>query len=419
MRLKMRFTRKLKVYPSEEQKNVLWNLSEQCRLLYNLALNERLKEAKHNGKIVTYQEQQKRLPVLKKKYPQYWNVHSKVLQMVLITVDSDYKSYQKQKDKGMEYIKPPKFKSRKYFTTLRYQQSGFKINSGKISLSHNYNDVPLEFNNPHNFKIKNVKQVILFNDKPYQGKGDYYVAVTYELNFDRYSDNKIYQAIDLGVSKTVTAINTKGKFFESITPRPEIYWGPVLDSLSNRIENCKENSRKQRKLINKYHKINRKKHNQIKDYLHKLSKNMVENTKANTLIIGDLSINNSSFENNYQTYKKLIKNNGYLSRFIELLTYKAEIVGKKVIIVDESHTSKLCYSCGKRHEMTTRDRIMDCDCGNFIDRDQNSAINIMLRYLSQYANWTGYRDFLDNLRQTGLPMVRHPEVNTRRNIVQS
>jgi putative transposase len=44
------------------------------------------------------------------------------------------------------------------------------------------------------------------------------------------------------------------------------------------------------------------------------------------------------------------------------------------------------------------------DCGNNIDRDRNSAINIMLRYLSQNANWTGYREFLDNL-QRGLQLV--------------
>ncbi|MFX0096679.1 MAG: hypothetical protein ACFE7E_02855 [Candidatus Hodarchaeota archaeon] len=45
-------------------------------------------------------------------------------------------------------------------------------------------------------------------------------------------------------------------------------------------------------------------------------------------------------------------------------------------------------------------RIMDCDCGNMIDRDKNSAVNIMKRYLSQNALWTGYQEFLGNLRQT-------------------
>ncbi|MEN6514133.1 MAG: hypothetical protein ABFC82_09340, partial [Methanoculleus sp.] len=44
---------------------------------------------------------------------------------------------------------------------------------------------------------------------------------------------------------------------------------------------------------------------------------------------------------------------------------------------------------------------------NCIDRDHNSAVNIMVRFLSQNALWTGYRQFAGNLRQTGprIPVV--------------
>ncbi len=53
--------------------------------------------------------------------------------------------------------------------------------------------------------------------------------------------------------------------------------------------------------------------------------------------------------------------------------------------------------------MPTSERVMLCDCGNNIDRDRNSSINIMLRFLSQNALWTGYQQFVDNLRQYRLP----------------
>ena len=33
-----------------------------------------------------------------------------------------------------------------------------------------------------------------------------------------------------------------------------------------------------------------KKSNQIKDFQHKLSKTMIENTRANTIIVGDLNV---------------------------------------------------------------------------------------------------------------------------------
>ncbi|WP_369798615.1 zinc ribbon domain-containing protein [Methanosarcina sp. WH1] len=58
----------------------------------------------------------------------------------------------------------------------------------------------------------------------------------------------------------------------------------------------------------------------------------------------------------------------------------------------------------KRHDLPLWERTIKCDCGNVIDRDRNSAINIMERFLSQNALWTGYQRFSDNLRQTGLQM---------------
>jgi putative transposase len=97
-----------------------------------------------------------------------------------------------------------------------------------------------------------------------------------------------------------------------------------------------------------------------------------------------------------------IQNSGYLGRFVRFLSYKAELVGKKVVEIDESYTSKKCYVCGETHIMPLWVRVMKCDCGNSIDRDKNSSVNIMLRFLSQFAMCTGYQQFVDNLRKTGL-----------------
>ena len=94
------------------------------------------------------------------------------------------------------------------------------------------------------------------------------------------------------------------------------------------------------------------------------------------------------------------QNTGYMARFTEFLTYKAELVGKKVIRIDERNTSKACCNCGKLHQMRLYDRNMICECGNNLDRDKNSSINIMLRFLSQNGLWTAYQQFVDNLRQT-------------------
>jgi putative transposase len=100
---------------------------------------------------------------------------------------------------------------------------------------------------------------------------------------------------------------------------------------------------------------------------------------------------------------RFTQNNGYLSRFVRFLSYKSELAGKKVVEIGESNTSKQCYVCGEVHDMPLWIRVMKCDCGNVIDRDKNSSVNLMVRFLSQNALWTGYQQFCGNLRKTGLP----------------
>ena len=82
-----------------------------------------------------------------------------------------------------------------------------------------------------------------------------------------------------------------------------------------------------------------------------------------------------------RTLNHSIHNMGSLGRFAEFLTYKAKLVGKRVIRTDESYTSQDCCLCGKRMKRKLSERTITCDCGNRMDRDLNSAVNIMLNFL--------------------------------------
>jgi len=405
----MHLTAKIKIYPTEEQQEVLWNLSDKCCFLYNLALAERKDAWKLQQKSIKYIDQQNKLAEFKKRNPEFKQVYSKTLQGILKKLDANYRSFFALRKNGDVTARPPKFKSRKYFQTIPYNQSGFHFSENKITFSHKVSDVPLDFEIDKTFP--NIKQMEIYNDDPFKAKGDFYVSITYEVATPEYVDNGDYQAIDAGITKIVTCINLKGKIHEVKTPRPDKYWQPKMDKIKSRRDHCKKGSRKWVKLHENYRGMEKKKSNQLKDFQHKLSKTMVENTKANTIVIGKLDVKNMAQSTKQKGKKKRAmnrstQNQGYLFRFIEFLTYKAEKIGKRVIKIDESYTSKMCYVCGKLHEMPLWKRNMDCDCGNYIDRDQNSAINIMYNFLSQNALWTSFQQFAENLRQTGLPMSR-------------
>ena len=96
-----------------------------------------------------------------------------------------------------------------------------------------------------------------------------------------------------------------------------------------------------------------------------------------------------------KTYKKLLystHNTAILARFAQFLTYKAIKVGKRVIRIDESYMFQQRCRCGKRMKRALSEYINFNDCGNRIDRDLNSTINI-LEYL---VNQMQYFDFLSH-----------------------
>lgn len=409
-------TQKVRIFPTDEQKEVLWTLSERCRLIYNFGLAER-KDAFKNGKNISYIDQQNDLPETKKKYPEYRWVYSKVLQGVLQKLDADFRSFFALRKNGDKDAEPPGFKGKKHFTTIDFNQSGFKIKDGKIKFSHSYKDVPLEFDIPEKFGFsgndKKVKQVSIFRSKD----GDFYFSITYDETLEKeYIDNGLYQAFDLGLSKQ-TAVNIDSKFFETKNRRPEKYWEKKIEKAQSRLDHCKCGSGRWNRIKKSIRTMQKKAANQRKDSQHRLSRKIVANTKANTIIIGDLDVKEMAQEKEKDKSKSPLQkarkrglnrgtqNTGSLSRFTKFLTYKAEEIGKKVIRIDEKYTTKTCCVCGKKHKMNIWDRTFKCPYCRFeIDRDRNSAINIMLRFLIQNAKWASYRLFVGNLRKTGIPI---------------
>ncbi len=88
-------------------------------------------------------------------------------------------------------------------------------------------------------------------------------------------------------------------------------------------------------------------------------------------------------------------------KFLSALEWVAFKRGRTVVKIDRFLPStKTCSGCGRRHNLTLRDRTLMCECGLTIGRDHNAAINIQragasARYLSERKTRVNLRSRVD------------------------
>lgn len=83
---------------------------------------------------------------------------------------------------------------------------------------------------------------------------------------------------------------------------------------------------------------------------------------------------------------RAVYNDWGLYDFVQMLTYKCLLAGKTLALEDEHDTTKCCSCCGHLQEMPHDPRVYRCSnhgCLLVLDRDENSARNILQRYLAR------------------------------------
>jgi len=129
-------------------------------------------------------------------------------------------------------------------------------------------------------------------------------------------------------------------------------------------------------------KIHQKIKDVRKDFHHKLSNDATK--KYNHIFVGDVSSSKLS----KTSMAKSILDVGW-SSFRSMLRYKSIRNGATCAEVDESFTTQTCHICGRKTGpkglagLNKREWV--CDCGIVLDRDVNSAINILQRGLQYQA----------------------------------
>jgi len=362
----MQRTYKYRLYPNKEQIRKFEQTLDICRNLYNNALTQRRKYYQENGKGLSRIKQQEFLKERKDEDIYLTQVHSQVLQDVLFRIEKAFTLFFVRLKAQNGKAGYPRYKSRNRYHSFTYsQQPGFTLTDKGLKLS-KIGVIKIKLHRPIQGEIKTctIKREV---DR-------WYACFSCQVN----SLNKLVPQKAVGIDMGIThfAYLSNGEVIDN--PKYLIKQEPKLKRAQRKISKGQKGSKNRNKQKIKVAKIHRKIKDQRSDFLHKLSRKMVDNFSF--IAVEDLVISNM-IKNHYLA--KSIADASW-GQFFNYLAYKVEETGGKVVRADPKGTSQVCSRCGSLVPKSLSVKIHKCSyCGIVLDRDYNSALNILQRAVGQ------------------------------------
>ncbi len=380
----MHYAYRLRLKPTDQQREVLDYHRDTCRQLYNHALREFNKIPESAGTLNQRVRQVRdQLTNLKNWWDELNDLYATVTQATVMRIEDSIKALSELKKKGYN-VGSLNWKAPREFRSFTYVQSGFKFDkkNGQTVLSlSKLADIPIECHRdiPDD---ETVKEVTLKKEPT----GEWYTSLAVDDKEEPEKpsieaiDADDMVGIDVGILKYVH--DTDGTAVGSLDLSDERDRLERAQRNLSRKEHRSNNWEKQRQTVAECHqKIKRKR----RDFLHKLSAYYAR--EYDLVAVEDLNVKGmlESPRNSLNTASAA------WNTFTELLEYKCEREGTHFVPVDPKDTTKDCASCGVKTDKPLWIREHSCPaCGFQADRDENAAWNVLSRGLSELG--VGYSE---------------------------
>ena len=348
---------KFRILPDKEQVELLSKHFGACRFVFNRYLNSRKETYLEEKKSLNYYDNANDLTKLKKEEEFLWlkEINSQSLQSSLRNLDTAYNKFFRKQTKF------PRFKS-------KYDKQSFTIpqfvtiEEGKLWIPKFKKGIEVNLH-------RKIEGKILFATISKSTTGNYYVSITCEVEYFPFEKTNSQVGIDTGIKDL--AILSDGKVYENVkTLKSNL---KKLKYEQRQLSKKTKGSNSRLKQKSKLARVHEKVTNIRKDYLHKVSTEIIKN--HDVICIEDLAVKNMMKNHKLaQAFSDVS-----LGAFYTMLEYKANWNDKAVVKIDRFFpSSKCCSNCGWiKQDLTLAIREWTCEsCGEHHDRDFNASINI-------------------------------------------
>ena len=319
-----------------------------------LGLN--IKDYKDNKKFIFANDMMLKLPELKTTHDWLKLSYSQSLQSTCRDLDLALRASFK-KMRGF-----PKFKSKRDINSVSFPQHikviGKKLRVPKVG------DIRIKLHR----SLPEFKTVTIKKNKI----GHWYASFVVEVNelsaidIKSTTSNKI-----IGLDMNAHSVDlSDGTAFKS--PRPNIRFKKKTRHIQRKISRAQKSSRNRQKLIYQLNKIEIKKTNIRRNFIHQISRKIANSYDLISMETLDIK----SMKKHHWT--AIAVQDNQWSQLFNFIEYKARLLGKHAVRINQYLPStKTCSRCGDKQDISINTRIYDCkSCGSNIPRDLNSAINI-------------------------------------------